>query len=74
MNLNKNKLKDIYNTISSIFKLNFILTYKDKNEITRLNNIELPQTIKNNELKMIKSIVENLSTNSKIQCAILKVK
>lgn len=65
MNLNKNKLKDIYNTISSIFKLNFILTYKDKNEITRLNNIELPQTIKNNELKMIKSIVENLSTNSK---------
>ena len=61
MKLNKNNLKNIYDTISSLFSLNFIVIYNNEDEITRLNNIELPDCIKEDEMKMINTISEKIS-------------
>ena len=65
MKLDKNKLKNIYDTIISLFSLNFIVTYSDKDEIMKLNNIELPDQVKEDEIKMIKSIAEKTSLRYK---------
>lgn len=65
MKLNKSNLKNIYDTISSLFSLNFIVAYNDRDEITRLNNIELPDCIKEDEIKMIKVMLEKTSLMGK---------
>lgn len=64
MKLNKNNLKNIYDTISSLFSLNFIVMYNNENEITRLSNIELPDCVKEDEMKMINTISEKISLRS----------
>ena len=64
MKLSKNNLKNIYDTISSLFSLNFIIIYSDENKIIRLNNIELPSFIKEYEMEMISTISQKVLLKS----------
>lgn len=64
MKLSKNNLKNIYDTISSFFSLNFIIIYSGEDEVIRLSNIELPSFIKEYEMEMISTISQKVLLKS----------
>lgn len=68
MKLLQENIGYIYDTISNIFSLNFIIKYND-NRIVRLNELELSNEIKDDEIKMINELNDkNLLKNRDTIC------
>lgn len=61
MRLNEETLRFIYENINALFPLNFIVSNNKNAIVTRFNSIEIPDSIKEEEKKIIKKITENLS-------------